>query len=218
DNWSGTPGTFNLDLRVIQGTDLVVSGVPTGAINANTPVTFTVSFTKTAVPGTTWEGLLYIGPVFAPTALEIPVTVRIITPTVNVLLSVDKFASAGWVREGDIFTYTITLRNLGTYPEYVALRDPLPPMVEFVPGSQRATKGTLFLDIIAREARWTDWVSGGETVTMTFQVRASSGRGWVENVVSVSGAISRQRVEGVALTFVNPLQIYLPLVMKNYRP
>ncbi|MDW8103350.1 MAG: PPC domain-containing protein, partial [Anaerolineae bacterium] len=24
DNWSGTPGTFNLDLRVIQGTDLVV--------------------------------------------------------------------------------------------------------------------------------------------------------------------------------------------------
>ncbi|MGB9873235.1 MAG: hypothetical protein ACPLYD_16460, partial [Anaerolineae bacterium] len=79
DNWSGTPGTFNLVLRVIQGTDLVVSGVPTGTINANTPITFTVTFTKTAAPGTTWEGLLYLGPAAAPTALEIPVTVHIIT-------------------------------------------------------------------------------------------------------------------------------------------
>jgi hypothetical protein len=62
DNWSGTPGTFNLILRVIQGTDLVVSGLPAGTINANTPITFTVTFTKTAAPGTTWEGVLYLGP------------------------------------------------------------------------------------------------------------------------------------------------------------
>ncbi len=76
DNWSGKPGTFNLVLRVIQGTDLVVSGLPTGTINANTPVTFTVTFTKTVVPGATWEGVLYLGPASAPTALEIPVTIH----------------------------------------------------------------------------------------------------------------------------------------------
>jgi len=216
DNWSGTPGTFNLLLRVIQGTDLVVSGLPTGAINANTPVTFTVTFTKTTTPGTTWEGLLYLGPASALTALEIPVTIHIITPTV--LLSVEKSASAEWVQEGDVFTYTITLQNLGTDREYVTLSDPLPAMVEFVPGSQWASKGSLFLDLIAREARWSGWVNGGETVTMGFQVKAQSGQGWVENVVTVNGIVSAQRVEDAALTFVNPFRIYLPLVMRNFGP
>ncbi|MCS7287476.1 MAG: hypothetical protein NZ653_10140, partial [Anaerolineae bacterium] len=131
DNWSGTPGTFNLDLRVIQGTDLVVSGVPTGTINANAPITFTVTFTKTATPGTTWEGLLYLGPALAPAALEVPVFVHFSAPPV--ILDVDKSASAEWVREGEVFTYTIILRNLGTSPEYVYVADPLPARVEFVP-------------------------------------------------------------------------------------
>jgi len=216
DNWSGTPGTFNLVLRVIQGTDLVVSGVPTGTINANTPVTFTVTFTKTAAPGTTWEGLLYLGPAVAPTAIEIPVTVHIITPTV--LLTVDKAASTEWASAGDVFTYTITVRNLGSDREYVSVVDPLPAMVEFVPGSQTATKGTAFLDLLAREMRWTDWVNGGETVTITFQVRAQTGRGWAENTVYVNGQVSAQSVEATARTFINPYRLFLPLVTRNYAP
>jgi uncharacterized repeat protein (TIGR01451 family) len=216
DNWSGTPGTFNLILRVIQGTDLVVSGVPTGTINANTPVTFTVTFTKTAAPGTTWEGLLYLGPAAAPTAIEIPVTVNIITPTV--LLTANKVASTEWVNAGDVFTYTITVRNLGSDREYVSVVDPLPAMVEFVPGSQTATKGSAFLDLIAREMRWTDWVNGGETVTITFRVRAQTGRGWAENTVSVNGRVSAQSLEATARTFINPYRLFLPLVMRNYGP
>jgi len=214
DNWSGTSGTFNLFLRVIQGTDLVVSGVPTGTINADTPVTFTVTFTKTAAPGTTWEGLLYLGPAAAPTALEIPVTVNVITPTV--LLTVDKAASTEWANAGDVFTYTITVRNLGSDREYVSVVDPLPALVEFVPGSQRATKGTALLDLIAREMRWTDWVNGGETVTITFQVKAQTGQGWVENTVSVNGRVSAQSLEATARTFINPYRLFLPLVLRNY--
>ncbi len=216
DNYTGSPGTFNLVLRVIQGSDLVVSGVPTGTINANTPVTFTVTFTKTAMPGTTWEGLLYLGPASAPTALEIPVTVHIITPTV--LLNVDKSASTEWAQEGDVFTYTITVQNLGTDREFVTLSDPLPAKVEFVPGSQRASQGTLFLDIINGEARWADWVDGGGTVTMSFQVRASSGQGWVENTATINGTVSAQVVRDTARTFVNPFRIYLPLVVRNAGP
>jgi uncharacterized repeat protein (TIGR01451 family) len=216
DNWSGTLGTFNLILRVIQGTDLVVSGVPTGTINADTPVTFTVTFTKTAAPGTTWEGVLYLGPAAAPTAIEIPVTVNIITPTV--LLTANKVASTEWANAGDVFTYTITVRNLGSDREYVSVVDPLPALVEFVPGSQTATKGSAFLDLIAREMRWTDWVNGGETVTITFRVRAQTGRGWAENTVSVNGRVSAQSREATARTFINPYRLFLPLVMRNYGP
>lgn len=58
------------------------------------------------------------------------------------LLNVDKSTSAEWAQEGDVFTYTITLRNLGTDREYVTVVDPLPPMVEFVPGTHSASKGT----------------------------------------------------------------------------
>jgi uncharacterized repeat protein (TIGR01451 family) len=214
DNWSGTSGTFNLFLRVIQGTDLVVSGLPAGTINADTPVTFTVTFTKTAAPNTVWEGLLYLGPAVAPTAIEIPVTVHIITPTV--LLTVDKAVSTEWASAGDVFTYTITVSNLGSDREYVSVADPLPALVEFVPGSQAATKGSAFLDLIAREMRWTDWVNGGETVTITFQVKAQTGQGWVENTVSVNGRVSAQSREATARTFINPYRLFLPLVTRNY--
>jgi uncharacterized repeat protein (TIGR01451 family) len=217
DNWSGTPGTFNLSLRVIQGTDLVVSGLPAGTINANTPVTFTVTFTKTAAPDTVWEGLLYLGPASAPTALEIPVTVKIIPPP-TILLTTTKTASTEWANAGDVFTYTITVRNLGSDREYVSVVDPLPALVEFIPGSQTATKGSAFLDLIAREMRWTDWVNGGETVTITFRVRAQTGRGWAENTVSVKGQFSGQSREATARTFINPYRLFLPLVMKNYSP
>jgi uncharacterized repeat protein (TIGR01451 family) len=216
DNWSGTPGTFNLSLRVIQGTDLVVSGVPTGTINANTPITFTVTFTKTAAPGTTWEGLLYLGPASAPTALEIPITVNIIARTV--LLTTTKTASTEWARTGDVFSYIINVSNLGSDPEYVRVVDPLPALVEFVPGSQTATKGTAFLDLTAREMRWADWVNGGETVIITFRVKAQAGRGWAENTVSVKGQFSGQSREATARTFINPYRLFLPLVMKNYSP
>jgi uncharacterized repeat protein (TIGR01451 family) len=217
DNWSGTPGTFNLILRVIQGTDLVVSGLPAGTINADTPITFTVTFTKTAAPGTTWEGVLYLGPAAAPTALEIPVTVKIIPPP-TILLTTTKTASTEWANAGDVFTYTITVRNLGSDREYVSVVDPLPALVEFIPGSQTATKGSAFLDLIAREMRWTDWVNGGETVTITFRVRAQTGRGWAENTVSVNGRVSAQSLEATARTFINPYRLFLPLVMRNYGP
>lgn len=77
DNWSEMAGTFDLALRVIQGGDLVVGGLPVGTISADAPVTFTVAFSKAAAFGTTWEGLLYLGPASAPTAIEIPITVHI---------------------------------------------------------------------------------------------------------------------------------------------
>ncbi len=76
DDWAEMAGHFDLTLRVIQGTDLVVSNIPVGAINANIPVTFDVSYIVPENKPEVWEGLLFVGPAIAPTALMIPVTIN----------------------------------------------------------------------------------------------------------------------------------------------
>jgi uncharacterized repeat protein (TIGR01451 family) len=213
DNWSETPGAFDLFLRVPQGQDLVVTGVPTGTINANTPITFTVAFTEALEIDTRWEGVIFIGPLSAPSALEIPVTIDVVAP--DVLLDVEKTASHSSVKTGDVFTYTITVTNEGADREYIELVDSLPPLVEFVPGSQTASKGTAFINLITRQLSWSGWLDGGETLTITFQVKASSGTGTALNTVSVGGIVTQQQVYDSAGTYVNvTFEIYLPLIFK----
>ena len=72
----GVPGgssTFDCTVNTIAGTDLTVSGVPTGAILANRPYNFTVTYTAPEVGG--YGGIMFIGPTNAPTALKVPVTI-----------------------------------------------------------------------------------------------------------------------------------------------
>jgi subtilisin family serine protease len=76
DDWAGMTGHFDLTLRVIQGDDLEVSNLPVGAINANIPVTFDVNYLLPENDPSVWEGLLFIGPATAPTALIVPVTIH----------------------------------------------------------------------------------------------------------------------------------------------
>jgi len=73
---SPSPATFDLTIEAIQGYDLTISGVPVGAIPANTPVTFTMSYGKAMLPGETWKGEILLGPSVAPAALTIPVTIH----------------------------------------------------------------------------------------------------------------------------------------------
>jgi hypothetical protein len=74
--WSvaGTP-TLKLTIDAIQGTDLTVSGVPSGAIPANTPITLTIDFSKSMTIGQTYFGELLLGPPTAPTALKVPIRI-----------------------------------------------------------------------------------------------------------------------------------------------
>lgn len=83
--WSVPGGSqpFDITIKAVQGTDLVVSGLPGGAISANTPVSFEVSFEKAMSRPSTWEGILFIGPAAAPTAIKVPVTV--VAPAQNYL-------------------------------------------------------------------------------------------------------------------------------------
>ena len=71
---TGSP-TFPLLIDAIQGVDLTVSGAPGGAVAADTPVTLTVSFSKSMTAGQTYFGELLLGPPTAPTALTVPIQI-----------------------------------------------------------------------------------------------------------------------------------------------
>ena len=72
---AGTP-TFPLTFDAVQGSDLSVSGVPSGAVPAGTPVTLHVDFAKSMTAGQDYFGELLLGPASAPTALHVPITIH----------------------------------------------------------------------------------------------------------------------------------------------
>jgi hypothetical protein len=67
---------FPLTIDAVQGNDLTVSGVPSGPVPANTPVTLHVTFNKTMTSGQDYKGELLLGPTTAPTAVTVPITVH----------------------------------------------------------------------------------------------------------------------------------------------
>src|SRR5262245_60370014 len=71
---AGTP-TLTLSMDAVQGNDLTVSGLPTGAIPAGTPVTLSVDFSKSMTAGQDYFGELLLGPPSAPTALTVPIKI-----------------------------------------------------------------------------------------------------------------------------------------------
>jgi hypothetical protein len=72
---SGTP-TLTLDIVPVQGNDLTVTGVPSGAVPANTPVTLHVAFSKSMTSGQDYLGELLLGPPSAPSAFKVPITIH----------------------------------------------------------------------------------------------------------------------------------------------
>jgi hypothetical protein len=70
------PQQFPLTIDAVQGNDLTVSGVPSGPVPANTPVTLHGTFNKAMTPGQDYKGELLLGPTTAPTAVTVPITVH----------------------------------------------------------------------------------------------------------------------------------------------
>ncbi|HET6748264.1 MAG TPA: hypothetical protein VFL71_03305 [Actinomycetes bacterium] len=60
----------------MQGNDLTITGVPSGPVPANTPVTLHVTFDKAMTSGQDYKGELLLGPSTAPTAVTVPITVH----------------------------------------------------------------------------------------------------------------------------------------------
>lgn len=72
---SGSP-TFPLTIDAIQGNDLTVTGIPTGAVPAGTPVVLHVEYSKAMTAGQDYFGELRLGPPSAPSLLTVPITVH----------------------------------------------------------------------------------------------------------------------------------------------
>jgi len=72
---SPSPSTFDIDINLIQGNMLTVTGLPPGPVPAGTTVNFNLNYDLDAIAAGTWEGLLFVGPSNAPTAVTIPVTI-----------------------------------------------------------------------------------------------------------------------------------------------
>lgn len=66
--------TFDCTVNIINGNDLMVSDTPAGAIMADTPCDFTVTYTAPDMVGE-YDGMIFIGPTSAPEALSVPVTI-----------------------------------------------------------------------------------------------------------------------------------------------
>jgi hypothetical protein len=75
--WSVTPSpsTFDIDISIMQGTMLTVSGVPPGPIPAGTTATFNLNYDLNGLAAGTWNGILFVGPINAPTAVVVPVEI-----------------------------------------------------------------------------------------------------------------------------------------------
>jgi hypothetical protein len=72
---AGNP-RFTLDVVPVQGNDLTVSGLPSGAVPAATPVTIHVAFSKAMTCGQDYLGELLLGPTAAPSAFKVPITIH----------------------------------------------------------------------------------------------------------------------------------------------
>jgi hypothetical protein len=72
---TGTP-TFPLTIDVVQGNDMTVSGLPSGAVPAGTPVTIHVAYSKAMTAGQSYFGELQLGPPSAPAALTVPIRIN----------------------------------------------------------------------------------------------------------------------------------------------
>jgi subtilase family protein len=67
--------SIQLTVNAVQGNDLTVTGVPSGAVPAGTAVTLHVAFSKAMTAGQDYFGELLLGPSSAPSALTVPIKI-----------------------------------------------------------------------------------------------------------------------------------------------
>ncbi|MFN8475621.1 MAG: S8 family serine peptidase [Anaerolineae bacterium] len=72
----GGSTTFKLTLDLVQGYDVTVRNVPSGALPANTPAHLEVCYQKTISPGDVLQGDVLLGPSVAPSTFTIPIAIK----------------------------------------------------------------------------------------------------------------------------------------------
>ena len=114
----------------------------------------------------------------------------------------------------DILTYTVSVVNSGVISVTAAVTDEIPANTSYVAGSADVTPDAGDLDDAAG-IRWRGELDSGERVTITFAVQVGPGQDpYVVSNVAVIEAGS-ERIERRALTIVNALEAFLPVILKD---
>lgn len=212
-NVPGGESTFDISLDVIQGNGLTATNFPDGPLAANTPITFDVSATVPYAPGTTWEGLLYLSPSSAPTALVIPVTVTVPESAGGELLSTFR-AQPDALTTGDQSAFTLRIWNNAPSAEIVDVTINVPPGLVVAPGSLSASQGNAVYNIANRTIVWSGVLPAGGQLTITFDASAGSLAAMVEVEANVSGQLRGSEAVLTVPVWINttppPRVVYLP--------
>lgn len=128
NNWSGPAGTFNVQILAAQGDGFSLTGVPQGAVSANTPFSFTVGYDAPMTPGVDYGGLVVYGIPESPALISLPITVTRLSGSA----ALDKSVSHATVFEEMEIDYTLDLYNLSDPNATFSFTDPLPTGVDFV--------------------------------------------------------------------------------------
>lgn len=183
----GGEATFDISIDVIQGNDLVATNVPDGPVTANTPITFDVSAAVPYEPGSTWEGLLYLGPADTPTALVIPVTVTVPEASGGELAASLKVEPDALIT-GSPTRVTLWVWNDAPMAEIVDVTIDVPPGLVVNPGSVSASQGNAVFNIANRTISWSGVLPAGGWLSITFDATAGS----LAAVVEVEATVSEQ--------------------------
>src|SRR5690606_34159594 len=101
----GGEGTFDITVKAMHDTDLLIDNA-TGPLTAGQPVSLDLSAAVPYEPGSSWEGILFIGPAGNPTAIRVPVTITV--PPLDDGELVTRFSAApDGLATGDTTTFTL---------------------------------------------------------------------------------------------------------------
>ena len=214
----GGTSTFDMDINAIQGHDLTVHNAPTGAVSANTPVTFTLSGSVPYEAGAAWQGVLLMGPADGPTALSLPVTLTV--PAFEASgLSARLNAGPEGVVTGEKTTVSLRVWNDSTDPEVVEARLDVPLGLNIDLASLTASSGQAHYSVAGRAVTWSGTVPGSAGLTITFDATAASHVGQVAIDAQVNGVMRDSRLQLSAPVWINvdapPRLIHMPLVAGN---
>ena len=218
--WSvpGGSGAFDMDINVFQGHDLTVHNAPTGAVAANTPVTFTLSGAVPYDAGTEWQGVLLMGPADSPTALSLPVMLTV--PAFEAGgLSARLNAQPEGIATGETTTVALRVWNDSTDPEVVNARVDVPLGLTIDLASLNASLGQAHYSVAERAVTWSGTLPGSTGLTITFDATAASHVGQVAVAAQVNGVLRGNELWLTTPLWLNvdapPRLIHMPIVAGN---
>jgi uncharacterized repeat protein (TIGR01451 family) len=188
-------GTYELSLKVVEGFDLSATGLPTGQIDAGSPVQFNLAYSKLMQPGSAYEGLLLLGPDVAPTALSVPVIIHRVGAGSPDLATSSKTVDKAVAPVGGEVEYTVRVVNTGSVTATAAsFVDPIPANTTYVAGSVVGT-GASFTSTLGGSGGpaivWSRSVPTNTTRTITFRVTNNASAGTlVTNTVTISDGVN----------------------------